>query len=144
MKLVLEQGLEIPETEVVVRCRCVDRRLNKLMAYIRQYSISLEGKAEGGSYQIPLENILYIDSVEGKGFLYTARQVYETRETLTALEQRLKDTSFQRISKNCILNLSHLTCVSPLWNHRMEATLSNGEKLIISRTYLEPLKQKLS
>lgn len=144
MKLVLEQGLDLPEAEVVVRCRTVDRRLDKLMAYIRQYSISLEAKAEGAAYRVPLEAILYIDSVEGRSFLYTSQQVYETKESLAALEQRLKHTSILRISKNCLLNLSHLTCVAPLWNHRMEATLTNGEKLIIGRAYLEPLKQKLS
>lgn len=144
MKLTLQQGLDIPETEIIIRCSTVDERLAKLIDSIRQYSFSLEGKYEGASYLVPLEKILYIDSVDGRSFFYTAHQVYETKETLAALESKLINTSFFRISKNCILNLSNLKCVSPLWNHRMEATLKSGEKLIITRNYISALKDKLS
>lgn len=37
----------------------------------------------------------------------------------------------------------YLKSVSPLWNHRMEATLTSGEKLVITRNYIGSLKEKL-
>ena len=47
------------------------------------------------------------------------------------------------ISKSCLVNTSFLQSVRPLYNHRLEATLQNGEKLVITRNYIEPLKEKL-
>ena len=44
---------------------------------------------------------------------------------------------------NCLVNTSFLQSVRPLYNHRLEATLQNGEKLVITRNYIEPLKEKL-
>ena len=94
-------------------------------------------------YSIALEDIYYIDCVDGKTFLYSQEQVYESKERLNTLEEKLGSTSFTRISKNCILNCMYLKSVSPLWNHRMEATLASGEKLVITRNYIGSLKEKL-
>ena len=46
---------------------------------------------------------------------------------LSALEEKLANTTFVRISKNCIVNTAWLKSVSPLWNHRLEALLKNGD-----------------
>lgn len=144
MKLTLHEGLAIPETEIDVRCHMVDRRLSSLLSYIRQYSFTLEGKIGESSFYLPLEEIIYIDSADGRTFLYSGKKVYESRETLASLQEKLVNTPFIRISKNCILNTIWLKSVSPLWNHRLEALLKNGEKLIVSRNYIPALKQKLS
>lgn len=69
--------------------------------------------------------------------------MYSAKETLTSLEQLLSGTAFIRISKSCIVNTDFLKCVRPLYNHRLEAELKNGERLIITRNYIELLKQKL-
>ncbi len=144
MKLTLYEGLPVQETEIDIRCRSVDGRLSHLIDHIRQYSFTLEGKIGERSHYLPLEEICYIDSADGRTFLYSGNQVYESRETLAGLESRLAGTPFTRISKNCILNTSWLKSVSPLWNHRLEALLKTGEKLIVSRNYIPKLKQKLS
>ena len=81
--------------------------------------------------------------MDGKTFLYLEKEVYSSRETLARLEERLKRTAFLRISKNCILNTDCLVSVRPLFNHRLEALLSNDEKLIITRNYIAALKEKL-
>ena len=48
-----------------------------------------------------------------------------------------------RISKSCILNVMTLKNVRALLNGKMEAELENGEKVIVTRHYVETLKQKL-
>jgi DNA-binding LytR/AlgR family response regulator len=121
----------------------MDNRLQHLIDYIRQYSFSLKGSLEGQNYNISLENILYIDSVDGKTFLYCKEKIFESKETLTSLEQYLFSTPFVRISKSCIMNTNALKSVRILMNHRMEANLINGEKLIITRNYMENVKRKL-
>jgi DNA-binding LytR/AlgR family response regulator len=121
----------------------MDERLKRLVDYIRQFSFSLKGINNNEIYNIPLENILYIDSVDGKTFLYCKRAVYESKETLASLEQTLMYSPFVRISKNCILNISALKSVRSTLNHKMEATLLNGEKLVVNRNYIDLLKSKL-
>ncbi len=143
MKLSINQSLEIQENEIIINCTVMDDRLKKLINMIRQYYFSLQGIQGTESYTIPLEDILFIDSVDGKTFLYCSNEVYEYKDTLSSLEQMLLYTSFVRISKNCIMNLNELRSVRSYLNHRMEATMKNGEKLIVSRGYIDQLKKKL-
>ena len=143
MKLSIHQDERIQETEIIINCAYMDKRLQKLTDYIRQYSFSLEGESEGKLYQIPLEQIFYIETVDSKTFLYDHERTYFSRQTLTVLEEKLKNMTFVRISKSCLLNVSYLKCVAPYANHRLKAELRSGEQLIISRNYVEALKNKL-
>lgn len=143
MKLTIHQDLNIPETEIIIKCAYMDARLKRLADLIRQHSFSLTGYQDEKEFQLPLEQICYIDSVDGKTFLYLEKEVYYCRETLTSLETKLSHTSFIRISKSCIVNTAFLQSVRPLFNHRLEASLKNGETLIITRNYIESLKNKL-
>lgn len=143
MKLTIHQELNIPETEIVINCAHVDARLQHLVNLIRQYSFSLTGYQDDREFQLPLEQIYYMDSVDGKTFFYLEKEVYFSRETLASLEDMLSHTSFVRISRSCLVNTSFLQSVRPLFNHRLEATLSNGENLIITRNYIDTLKNKL-
>lgn len=143
MKITINKNLSISENEIIINCSTIDKRLQHLIDHVKQYTFILQGYLDNVVYQIPLETILYIDSIDGKTFFYCSKNIYETKESLSALEHTLMQTPFMRISKNCILNTTYLKSVKPLANHKMEATLINGEKLIISRTYIENLKEKL-
>lgn len=143
MKLTIHQDLSIPEPEIIIKCAHMDARLKHLINLIRQHGFSLTGYQEEQEFQLPLEQIYFIDSADGKTFLYLEKEVYSCRETLTALEEKLSRTSFIRISKSCIVNTDFLQSVRPLFNHHLEATLKNGETLIITRSYINTLKNKL-
>ncbi|MBQ7944300.1 MAG: LytTR family transcriptional regulator [Lachnospiraceae bacterium] len=143
MKLIINQDTHIKETEIVINCSYVDNRLEKLNNYIRQYTFSLECESDGSIYQLPLEEIFYMETVDGKTFLYTQDHTYSCRQSLTTLEDKVRNTPLIRISKSCILNVSHLKCVAPFVNHRLKAELTNGEHLIISRNYIDALKAQL-
>lgn len=143
MKLSIHQGEHIAETEIIINCAYMDERLQKLADYIRQFSFSLEGESDGKLYQIPVEQIFYMETVDNKTFLYSCEHTYSCKQTLSALEEKLRNMTFVRISKSCLLNVSYLKCVSPYINHRLKAELQNGEQLIISRNYVEALKEKL-
>ena len=108
MKLTIQQDPAVAETEVILRCPILDARLESLISHIRQYSFVLVGYQEQREFHLPLESIYYMDSTDGKTFLYQKAQVYQCRETLTALEEKLGQTTFVRISKNCIVNTACL------------------------------------
>ncbi|WP_187374179.1 LytTR family DNA-binding domain-containing protein [Murimonas intestini] len=143
MKVFVKENEKIREMEVVIRCSRMEPGINKLVNHIRQFSIQLPVWKDGEQYQIPLYQVYYLETVDGKTYVYTASDIYSSRETTAALEKQLEGSSIIRISRSCLLNLSCLKCVAPLGNHRLMATLKNGEKLIVGRTYIEPLKQRL-
>ena len=143
MKLTVYQDLSIPEPEIIVRCAGIDAQLQRLIEKIRQYGFSLTGYQENREFHLALDSVCFIDSVDGKTFLYQEKEVYQSRETLAALENKLSKTPFVRVSKNCIINTEFLDHVEPLFNHRLKGVLKNGESLIITRSYMEQLKSKL-
>ena len=144
MKITLHEGLGLPEPERELGFHLPPPRRWRPVNFLRQYSFSLEGRIGETSFYLHSEEIIYVDSADGRTFLYSGKNVYESRETLSSLEEKLANTTFVRISKNCIVNTAWLKSVSPLWNHRLEALLKNGEKLIVSRNYIPALKEKLS
>lgn len=143
MKVTIQHDPSLPETELILRCPVLDARLESLISHIRQYSFALVGYQEQREFHLPLESIYYVDSTDGKTFLYQKDQVYQCRETLAALEGKLCQTTFVRISKNCIVNTACLQHVEPHFNHRLKAVLNNGEQLIITRSYIDVLRRKL-
>ncbi|MBQ5417573.1 MAG: LytTR family transcriptional regulator DNA-binding domain-containing protein, partial [Oscillospiraceae bacterium] len=93
--------------------------------------------------ELPITDVLYIESVDNRTFLYTDTDTYETREKLYHLEDILREKHFLRISKSMLLNLMKLRSVRPALNGRFSAILSNGEEVIISRKYVSSLKETL-
>jgi len=90
----------------------------------------------------PLNRIYYIDSVDNHTFVYTKEQCFETRYRLYELESMLS-CDFFRCSKSMILNIRKIASVKAEINARMRAVLLNGEAVIISRSYVKDLKEKL-
>lgn len=143
MKLQIEQSDTVRETEIIIRCgSAMDERLRRLIRQIQMYSFSLTGKRDGESYQLAPEDVYYIESVEERTFLYTAEEMYESTQRLYELEGKLQSTDLMRVSKSVILNLNALRSVRPLLNGRFEATLLNGEKVLISRHYLAAFRER--
>ncbi len=142
VKLTVHEVPDVTEAEITISCRNIDERIQQLIRQIQQYTYTFQAKSESGESLIPAEKVYYIDSVDGKTFLYAEKEVFNCQQTLSELESKLFDSTFVRISKNCILNTAFLRSVQPLWNNRLEAFLVNGEKLIISRHYIKNLRER--
>lgn len=97
---------------------------------------------EGNTYLCGLETIYYIESVDSRCFVYTKTACYETRHRLYELEQML-DYRFFRCSKSMICNVKKIRSVKAEHNAKMSATLLNGEKIVINRSYIRELKKRL-
>lgn len=59
------------------------------------------------------------------------------------IESELKNTAVTRISKSMLLNVNKLKSVALFPNHRMDGELTNGEHVIVSRSYIAELKEKI-
>lgn len=144
MKLIIDKNPECKEVEITVKCGEIDPNLESLLDYIRLYSLSVTGVKEGRDYILAISDIYYFESVENKTFAYTENDVFEVAQKIYELEAKLSGSNCVRISKAVIANIDKLESVKALLNGRMEALLSNGEKIIINRHYVEALRKRLN
>ena len=142
MKLIVEQSLDCTETEIHIRCGLMDERLKHLIEQVRLFSFSVMAEKDGASVPVVLEDIYYFDSVDNKTFLYVEKDVYRCDKKLYELESFLTGTSFVRISKNCIVNTAVVTSVRAQLSGRLEATLKNNEKVLVSKHYIKDFREK--
>ena len=89
-----------------------------------------------------LTQIYYIESVDKRTYVYTRDDCYESRDRLYELEEKLGPWVI-RISKAMIVNLRKIRNVSAEPGGRMVAVLLNGERVIISRSYVKEIKRRL-
>ena len=131
------------EELVLIRCRAVTEEVREIAAFVKSRQGSLSGTADARQYEVAVADICYIESVDGKTFLYTNERVYETAYRLYELEERLQSKHFLRIAKSMLVNLMKIQSIQPAFNGRFTAVLRSGEKVIISRSYVKALKAAL-
>lgn len=136
----------VPKTEhemVEIRCHQVDDSIDEIVSFIKSRQGQLAGNLDGGTYEIPIMDVMYIESVDNRTFLYTEDQTYESKQRIYELEEMLKQRHFIRISKSSIVNLMKIQSIRPALNGRFSAILCNGEEIIISRKYVADFKKTL-
>lgn len=142
MKLSIEQSSDYTETEIIIHCAMLDRNLQKIIEQIQLVSCILSVQKDDCTHRLKPDTVCYLESVDEQTFVYTEKEVYTSQMKLYELEEILKQSTFVRISKACILNIDFLESVRPLLNGKMEARLSNGERVIVNRHYVPEFKKK--
>lgn len=132
------------EEVVEVQCHKVTEEVKEIVHFVKSRQGQLTGNMDGRQYEIAVMDIYYIEAIDNKTFIYSSKDVYESKERLYALESELEDKSFLRVSKSILLNLMKVTAIKPGFNSRFIAVLQNGEEVIISRKYVPALKEKLA
>ena len=138
----LKIAKEQPE-EMEIRCHKVTEEIREIVTFVKTRQGQLTGIQEGKQYEIPVQDVCYIEAVDNRVFLYTSKQVYETKQKLYELEELLRQKYFLRISKSLLVNLMKIKAIKPTFNGRFFAILQSGEELIISRKYAPELKKAL-
>ena len=128
---------------VLIRCHAVTDEVREIAAYVKSRQGSIQGTRDSRQYEVAVPDICYIESVDGRTFLYTKDQVYETSYRIYELEELLRPKHFLRISKSMLLNLMKIRSVQPAFNGRFTAVLQSGEEVIISRNYVKDFKSAL-
>ncbi len=143
MKITIMEPGHGEEDEIIIRCRQVDEHILKLVYALKAGQEKLAVMKGTDIVQVSPKEVYYFEAVDNKVFLYLEKEVYETKFKLYELEERFRGTDFIRVSKSVIFNLSKVKSLTPAFNGRFEATMKNGEKLIVSRQYVPVLKEKL-
>ena len=143
MKIIIEDIGPEEEEAVIIRCREVDESILQLVNGLKLKKEKLAVRQGEKILQIEPGDVYYFEAVDNRVFLYSEKNVYETRMKLYELERRFAGTDFFRVSKSVILNLARVKNFSPGFNGRFEAMMQNGERVGISRQYVPLLKSKL-
>jgi len=131
------------ETEITINAAAMSDELEKVIASLRALDFKLTGTSKGQTHILDAAQILYIDTVDKKTFLYTKSDVYETALRLYELEQQLNANDFFRASKSSIINFSKIKSLKSDIDGRIIVVMENNEKLIVSRQYTTFIKNKL-
>lgn len=113
-----------------------------LVKRIESLDISFRAYSEESQMRIALSDVYYIENVDRRVFLYTMENVFRIDASMQETLKSAEDSDLVRISRTCIINISHLTEIKQLKNSHLEAMLDNGEKLIVSRKYLRDIKRR--
>lgn len=138
----LKIAKEQPE-QMEIRCHEITEEIKEIVSFVKTRQGRLTGLQEDRQFEVPVSEVCYIEAVDNKVFLYTVKQVYETRQKLYELEELLKEKYFLRVSKSLLLNLMKVRAIKPALNGRFTAVLQSGEEIIISRKYVPELKVAL-
>ena len=143
MKISININPENPETEISVTCPQLTPEVEKLISMIRVMDSKLTVKKDGEVFLLDIPEILYLETMERKCFVYTENTVYETDAKMYELEQQLAASGFFRVSKSTLICLKHIKSLRADLNHRIRITMDNGEQLIASRLYADELRERL-
>lgn len=143
MKLTIDKNELYLDPEIIVKCKEIDDLLQDIISYIGIADKKMVGEVDGELFFIPLNSVLYFESVDKVVYIYTDKQVYRSSAKLYVLEEQLAETYFARVSKTTILNLKKLNSVRSAKNAKLEGLLINKEKILISRQYVTEIKKRL-
>lgn len=131
------------EMEITVCCKKLTSEVEKLVTLLRVMDLKLTGSRAGESYILDAEKVLYIDTADRRTFFYLDKDVYESTLKLYELEEKLAVLDFMRANKSCIVNFHKIRSMRADLGGRLLLTMSNGEKLYVSRQYASNFKKKL-
>lgn len=143
MKVTILEKKADEEDELIVKCDYIDESLTKLINQFKTGKGKMNFYKDGKIIFVEPEEVLYFESVDDKVFAYTKESVYETKSKLYQLEEELPASIFFRANKAVIVNLDKIDSLTPVFGGRFEAVLENGYKVMISRNYLNTLKELL-
>lgn len=143
MQIKIEIDPKIEETQVLIRCKEKDAQVERMTAALAVIDRQIVVIDNGSTTAIDLTDILYLEAVDRKCFIYTEEKVYEAYHKLYELEKQLEEYLFVRINKSSIVNVHNIVSIKTYVNRKLLITLKGDEQLVVSRQYAEDIKNLL-
>lgn len=143
MKITINVGEDINETEINIRCSQLTPDIENIIATLRIMNQQLLVTKDDTNYLLDVNTISYIEALERKTFVYTQDSIYESKLKLYEMEERLCKSGFFRISKSCLVHLKFIKSIKKDIDRKLRLTLTNGEQIMVSRQYADEIKKRL-
>ena len=143
MKIEIFVDEKATDLNISVTCKQLTPDVEKILTMLRMMNHQLTARKNEETYLLDIAQVIYIESVDRKCFVYTNDEVYESDFRLYELEQQLEEYGFFRVSKSFLIHLQKVQSLKAEINRKIRITMSNGEQIIASRQYAEELKKRL-
>lgn len=143
MKIDISVDEAVTDLTISITCKQLTPDIEKIIATLRMMSHQLTARKDGEVHMLDIAQVLYIESVDRKCFIYTDGEMYESDFRLYELEQQLEEYGFFRVSKSFLIHLQKIQSLKSDINRKIRITMSNGEQIMASRQYAEELKKRL-
>ena len=143
MKIRIEHA-PLEENEVILRCTQLDDEMLRVLSLLRSgMQKLLVWNEHREMLPLSVSKVVYCETVEEKTFVYTHDGIYQTALSLAELEDRWGDLGLFRAGKSSVVNLHEIQKLKNCGSGRIEALLTTGEKMVISRRYAPMLRERL-
>ncbi len=143
MKIRIEHA-PLEENEVILRCTQLDDEMLRVLSLLRSgMQKLLVWNEQRETLPLSVSEVVYCETVDEKTFVYTHDRMYQTALSLAELEDRWSDLGLFRAGKSTVVNLHEIRKLKNCGAGRIEALLSTGERLMISRHYAPMLRERL-
>ncbi len=143
MKIHIIRDENVNEPEITVVCRELSDEVKRLLAAAEYSDNKLTGVKDGQIYILQHNDVIYMDTVDKRIFIYTSKDVYETQLRLYELEKQLPQSDFFRANKSCIIGIRHIRSIRADIDGRLLLTMDTGDKLWVSRQYAAEFRKKI-
>ena len=131
------------EERVIIRYRAPNPAIDKVIAILNREGNKLWGKCDGRNICISYDEILYLESVDDRIFVYTRDQVLQIDGTLSSFLFEADSEAFFRCSKSMVINVDRVVSLKSLSSNRIDAMMDGGEHITISRRYASEFRRLL-
>ena len=142
MKIDIKQ-IQEGEESIQIRYRAPNPIVSKIIDVLNGEDTRLWGRVDDKNISVTLDDILYLESVDARVFVYTKEQVVRIDGSLNSFMAQIVDERFFRCSKSMVININRILTLKSLSSNRIDATLENGEHIIISRRYASEFRRIL-
>ncbi len=102
------------------------------------------GRAGDEYFLLAISEIFAFEADGDVVWIHAVKRKYQATQTLGALERRLAATSFRRIHRSVLVNVSHVRKMSPLSSQRWLITLRNNQEFIASKRQASGIRNLLT
>lgn len=141
MKIKVNRHPQFGEAQILIECDENDTSIDQILELVQEPSVDFQGKKDEKNFVFEAKEVYYVESIEDHCFLYTKDDVFDCKYRLYEAES--KHSSFVRVNKNIVVNYKKIKFFKSSFNGRLDATLNNGDRVEISRTYVQQLKTLL-
>ncbi len=137
MNYYIKLNSSLKRNSAIVICNPVDEeKIRSFLRYYSKYSNPLTVyDNDRNALEIEIRDILYVESIERKIFVYTMTDSYRWTGTFNDISNYLESYAFYRINRTTIVNTFHIEKTKTISDCRRMIVLSNQEKLIVNRSY---------
>ena len=100
-------------------------------------------EVDGRITMVPFNDIHVVATEDGALTIYTATESYQMRDTLKMVKNKLPEELFMQVHRAYLVNIEAISEIQPWFNRNYQLTMKNGQKVIVSRSYMNAFKTRL-